>query len=76
MKINGVVYSLIGLVATSVLFIILYLCTHILEKCEVQNYIFLHISVVEVFGNNCSGIIPELFVVRMYYSDCFVNHQV
>lgn len=33
LKINGVVYSIIGLVATSVLFIILYLCTHILEKC-------------------------------------------
>uniref|UniRef100_A0A8W8M824 Uncharacterized protein n=1 Tax=Magallana gigas TaxID=29159 RepID=A0A8W8M824_MAGGI len=33
LEINGVVYSIIGLVATSVLFIILYLCTHILEKC-------------------------------------------
>lgn len=33
LEINGVVYSIIGLVATSVLFIILYLCTHLLEKC-------------------------------------------
>lgn len=33
LEINGVVYSMIGLVATSVLFIILYLCTHILDKC-------------------------------------------
>lgn len=36
LKINGVVYSIIGLVAISVLFIIVYLCTHILEsdKCK------------------------------------------
>lgn len=33
LEINGVVYSIAGLVATSVLIIILYLCTHILEKC-------------------------------------------
>lgn len=32
-KINGAVYSIIGLAATSVLLIILYLCTHLLEKC-------------------------------------------
>lgn len=32
-KINGVVYSIMGLAATSVLLIILYLCTHLLEKC-------------------------------------------
>lgn len=36
LKINGVVYSIIGLVTISVMFIILYLCTHILEsaKCK------------------------------------------
>lgn len=40
-KINDVVYSIIGLAATSVLFIILYLCTHILEKCLAQKNFFL-----------------------------------
>lgn len=40
-KINGVVYSIIGLVATSVLFMILYLCTHILDKCSVHFDVFI-----------------------------------
>lgn len=33
LEINGVAYSIIGLVATTVLFMILFPCTHILEKC-------------------------------------------
>uniref|UniRef100_A0A8W8MCS8 Uncharacterized protein n=1 Tax=Magallana gigas TaxID=29159 RepID=A0A8W8MCS8_MAGGI len=33
LKINVVVYSIIGLVATSVLFIVLYFCTQLMEKC-------------------------------------------
>lgn len=34
-KTNGVVYSIIGLAAISVLLIILYLCSHLLEKYSV-----------------------------------------
>lgn len=33
LKFNVVVNSIIGLVATSVLFIVLYICTHLMEKC-------------------------------------------
>lgn len=39
-KINGIIYLIIGLAATSVLLIILYLNTHLLEKCHVRNRTF------------------------------------
>lgn len=45
LEINGVVYSIIGLVATSVLFIIVYLCTHILEKCFLQKDLFFDVFI-------------------------------
>lgn len=32
-KLDGFVFSIIGLVVASVLLIILYICTHLLEKC-------------------------------------------
>lgn len=38
LRISGVMYLIIGLVAISVLFIILYLCTHVLENanCKIR----------------------------------------
>lgn len=38
LRISGVMYLIIGLVATSVLFIILHLCTHVLENanCKIR----------------------------------------
>lgn len=45
LEINGVVYSIIGLVATSVLFIILYLCIHTYQKnAKCKNGLFLTYS--------------------------------
>lgn len=36
-RFNGVVYLIFGLAAISVLLIIVYLFTHLAEKCNVQN---------------------------------------
>lgn len=52
LKINGVVYTIIGLAAISVLLIIVYLCTHMLEKCIVQDLLsFAYLMWFDLFRN-------------------------
>lgn len=61
LRISGVMYLIIGLVATSVLFIILYLCTHVLENanCKIRP-LFWHAYMNEVSGSNIYGIISGI----------------
>lgn len=58
---SGVMYLIVGLVASSVLFIILYLCTHVLENanCKIRP-LFWHTYMTEVSGSILSGIISEI----------------
>lgn len=61
LRISGVMYLIIGLVATSVLFIMLYLCTHVLENanCKIKP-LFWHTYMTEVSGSIPSGIISGI----------------
>lgn len=74
LRISGVMYLIIGLVSTSVLFIILYLCAHVPENanCKIRP-LFWHTYMTEGAGSILSGIISGI-VCYAQISYWFIYH--
>lgn len=74
--ISGVMYLIIGLVSTSVLFIILYLCAHVLENANCKDPCFDILIWLKVPVASSLESFPVLFVMRRFHTDLFITHLV